>query len=107
MYVHFSGVRHDALHDGHQNHGDPQNRGGHQNHDDQNHDDRIHDGRQINVRHDVQIRGVHLQQQLSGVVAPPVVRVRVVGVRTDRMAGQVVPGDRDLFRMLGAVVHKD
>lgn len=38
---------------------------------------------------------------------PPVVRVRAVGVRMDRTAGQVVPEDRDWFRTLEAEVRKD
>lgn len=104
--AHFNGVRHD----GHQNHGDHRNHGDLQNHGDQNHGDRIHGGHQTNVRHDAQTRddrGVHLQQQLLEVGVPPVVRVRAVGVRMDRTAGQVVPEDRDWFRTLEAEVRKD
>lgn len=104
--AHFNGVRHD----GHQNHGDHRNHGDLQNHGDQNHGDRIHGGHQTNVRHDAQTRddrGVHLQQQLLEVGEPPAVRVRAVGVRMDRTAGQVVPEDRDWFRTLEAEVRKD
>lgn len=96
--THFSGVRHDDPHGGHQIHGDHRNHGDLRNHGDQNRGGRIHDGRQTNVRYDAQTRGdrgVHLLERLLGVGVPPAVRVRAVAVRMDRTAGQVVPEGKD------------
>lgn len=101
--THFSGVRHDDPHGGHQIHGDHRNHGDLRNHGDQNRGGRIHDGRQTNVRYDAQTRGdrgVHLLERLLGVGVPPAVRVRAVAVRMDRTAGQVVPEGKDWFRTL-------